>query len=146
MVQQMTCRLTHSCLQFHNLSPLIKCCCTLTVWLGVLDHSKSHFWDRVLCQLPRTYHGSGFQGMWFLFQSDTETNSSSRYVFGTIWGQNDHYCFSEMHICPVLFIDKMLLTVMCRGQIWWKKYHLVPKNTVINYSLVCCVLIQLAAV
>ena len=73
MVQQMICRLTHSCLpldfilrwsllfvfgvdmrcfQFHNLSPLIKCCYPLTVRLRVLDRSKSHFWDCVLCQLP----------------------------------------------------------------------------------------------
>ena len=35
----------------------------LTTWQG---HSKSHFWDCVLCQLPGNYHWSVCQGMWFL--------------------------------------------------------------------------------
>ena len=46
------------CFQFCNLPHLNKCCCTLTVWLGLWGHCKSHFWDHVLCQLPGKYHWS----------------------------------------------------------------------------------------
>ena len=48
--------------------------------------------------------------MWFLFQSDTETNSSSSYGLGIIQVQIES-------VCQILFADKVLL-IISRG----KKY------------------------
>ena len=44
---------TAFCFWFHHLPPSSKCSYILTVSLDILGHSKSHFWDCVLCQLAR---------------------------------------------------------------------------------------------
>lgn len=67
-----------------------KCCYTLTVWLGILKYwvIPNSISEIMFCQLTRKYHSSVWQGMWFLFQSEMETNISSRYRIVTIWFQS----------------------------------------------------------
>ena len=59
-------RLCVFCFLFCNLQLLSKCWYTLTVWLGILAHSKSRFCRCVLCWLTGKYHCSVWQGAQFL--------------------------------------------------------------------------------
>ena len=72
--------------QFHNLPPLSKCCCTLTVC-----RSRYCFGDCVLCWLPWNYHLSVYQDCSFCVCLSL--------VWQQVWVQNSHS--SEEHACQI---------------------------------------------
>ena len=78
-------------------------------------YSISHFWNRVLCQLPGKYHWSvcHIYNSYFCVTGDL------------IQVQNNHYHSLEKHVCWILFTDKAQPAIRRRGQIWGEKYCLV---------------------
>ena len=130
------------CYQFGNPPPSNKCCYMPTVWLDTLGHSKSISWDYVFSQLTKKYQWSAWQCTWFMFQSNTESNSSSRYGFITIQLQINHYCSLKKYANQIFTFTVLKLLVYTKSDSIAKLVNIIFtlfSMTVITFSSMWCI-------
>ena len=134
------------CYQFCNPPPSNKCCYMPTVWLDILGHSKSIFWDYVFSQLTKKYQWSAWQCTWVMFQSNTESSSSSRYGFITIQLQINHYCSLKKYANQIFTFTVLKLLVYTKSDSIAKLVNIIFtlfSMTVITFSSMWCIFLYL---